>query len=161
MSDFLDRLFGRREPMLGEASPRDAATIATLHGASFQRGWSEDEVENLLVERNVRAHRAVFGTKLVAFILSRLAADEAEILSVAVAQSARGRGLAGKLLHFHLRTLAGVGIRTVFLEVGEDNTAALRLYGRAGFREVGRRQGYYRDPGGSSAAALVLRCDLG
>jgi [ribosomal protein S18]-alanine N-acetyltransferase len=53
--------------------------------------------------------------------------------------------------------LAGLGARTVFLEVGEQNTPACRLYRRAGFREVGRRQGYYD----SGATALVLRRDLG
>ena len=48
----------------------------------------------------------------------------------------------------------------MFLEVDEDNTAASRLYDRAGFREVGRRPGYYPGAGGKAAAALVLRRDL-
>jgi ribosomal-protein-alanine N-acetyltransferase len=61
------------------------------------------------------------------------------------------------LLDTHLRWLAGVGARTVFLEVGETNAPACRLYRRAGFREVGRRQGYYD----SGVTALVLRRDLG
>jgi ribosomal-protein-alanine N-acetyltransferase len=48
MIGFLRRLFTRGEPALSEAGPRDAGTIATLHGASFRRGWSELEVEALL-----------------------------------------------------------------------------------------------------------------
>ena len=79
------------------------------------------------------------------FILSRLVAGEAEILSVAVAAARRGKGLARRLLDLHLRRLAGLGARTVFLEVDEGNEPARRLYRRAGFREVGRREGYYRD----------------
>jgi ribosomal-protein-alanine N-acetyltransferase len=47
----------------------------------------------------------------------------------------------------------------VFLEVGEDNQPARRLYDRAGFRQVGRRQAYYQDRLGRGTA-LVLRCDL-
>jgi [ribosomal protein S18]-alanine N-acetyltransferase len=160
MSGLLTRLFSRGEPALSEATARDAGAIAHLHGASFQRGWSDGEVEQLLIERNVRAHRIQVGGKLVGFILSRLAADEAEILSVAVAQGARGRGLAGKLLSLHLRALAGLGVRTVFLEVGEDNMSACRLYARSGFGEVGRREGYYPNAAGAPTAALVLRRDL-
>ncbi|MEA2950208.1 MAG: [ribosomal protein S18]-alanine N-acetyltransferase, partial [Alphaproteobacteria bacterium] len=91
-------------------------------------------------------------------ILSRLAADEAEILSVAVASSQRGKGLARQLLDLNLRRLAGLGVPAVFLEVDEGNAPARRLYQRAGFRDVGRREGYY--PGGKGAAALILRRDL-
>jgi ribosomal-protein-alanine N-acetyltransferase len=156
----LARLFARREPAISEASPTDAADIAALHAASFNRGWSEDEIERLLTDRNVVAHRALAGTRLAAFILSRLVAGEAEILSVAVASRERGRGLARRILDLHLRRLAGLGARTVFLEVGEDNEPARRLYRAAGFREVGRREAYYQERGNRDTAALVLRCDL-
>jgi ribosomal-protein-alanine N-acetyltransferase len=160
MMGFWSRWFARRAPALSEASPRDTAAIATLHAASFHRGWSETEIEHLLLDRHVMAHRATAGRGLAGFILSRLVQDEAEILSVAVAASWRGRGLARQLLDLHLRRLAGLGARTVFLEVGEDNAPARRLYRRAGFREVGRREGYYQDRGGAGTAALVLRRDL-
>ena len=92
--------------------------------------------------------------------MSRHAGDEAEVLSVAVAQARRGRGLARTLLDLHLRRLAGFGVRAVFLEVDEQNRPALRLYARAGFREVGRRPNYYSDDGGTATNALVLRRDL-
>ena len=71
------------------------------------------------------------------------------------------RGLAGRLLTLHLRRLAGLGARTVFLEVDEQNTPAIRLYARAGFREVARRPNYYPSGMGKAANALVLRRDLG
>jgi ribosomal-protein-alanine N-acetyltransferase len=160
MIQLIARWFARREPALSEASPRDAAAIATLHAASFHRGWSDDEIERLLLDRQVVAHRAMAGRTLAGFILSRLVEGEAEILSVAVASTRRSRGLARRLVDLHLRRLAGLGIRTVFLEVGEDNTPARRLYRRTGFREVGRREGYYQDRPGPGTAALVLRRDL-
>jgi ribosomal-protein-alanine N-acetyltransferase len=64
------------------------------------------------------------------------------------------------LLNLHLRRLAGLGVRAVFLEVDEQNTPAIRLYARAGFREVGRRPNYYPVGGGAASCALVLRRDL-
>ena len=160
MIGMLTRLFARGEPALSEASPRDATAIATLHAASFRHGWSDGEFERMLGERNIVAHRATMGRSLHGFILSRLAGGEAEILSVAVASARRGRGLARALLNLHLRRLAGLGANAVFLEVDEDNEPARRLYQRAGFREVGRRPGYYQQGRDHAATALVLRRDL-
>jgi [ribosomal protein S18]-alanine N-acetyltransferase len=156
MTGFISRLLGRAAPSYTEARPADAAAIAALHKASFQRGWGEEEVFRLLIEKNVVAHRAMIGRAMAGFILSRLAAGEAEILSIAVAPKHRGRGLARPLLDLNLRRLAGLGARTVFLEVDEHNAPARALYRRAGFSDVGRRQSYYQ----SGAAALVLRRDL-
>jgi len=149
-----------REPVLSAASLHDTAPIAALHAMSFRRGWSEDEVERLIGERNVVTHRAMQGSALAGFIMSRLAADEAEILTVAVARAAQGRGLARRLLDLHLRQLAGLGCRAVFLDVDENNRPAIGLYRRAGFREVARRADYYPASSGQAAAALVLRRDL-
>ena len=160
MMGIVSRLFGRGEPVLSPAGSRDARAMAALHGASFHRGWSDGEFERLLFDRNVVAHRATVGRALVGFILSRIAGEEAEILSVAVASSRRGKGLARQLLALNLRRLAGLGVRAVLLEVGDDNVPARRLYQRAGFREVGRREGYYRDQAGKASTALVLRRDL-
>jgi len=157
MMNFVTRLFARAEPTVSEARQRDAAAIATLHAVSFQRGWDEDEVHRLLIERNVVAHRVTVGRAFAGFILSRLAAGEAEILSIAIAPDWRGRGFARPLLDLHIRRLAGLGTRAIFLEVDEHNARANGLYRNAGFYEVGRRRGYY--DGG--ATALVLRRDLG
>jgi ribosomal-protein-alanine N-acetyltransferase len=154
------RKLARPEPALSEASARDAAAFAALHAAAFRRGWSEDELEQLLLDRSVVAHRAMAGRTLAGFIMSRLAAGEAEILSVAVAPARRGRGLARKLLDLHLRRLAGLGVTAVFLEVDEDNAPARRLYDRARFRDVGRRPAYYARGDAAPAHALVLRRDL-
>jgi ribosomal-protein-alanine N-acetyltransferase len=159
MMGFISNLFAR-EPLLSEASSRDAAAIAALHGVSFARGWSENEVETLMIDRHVIAHRAMNGSAMAGFILSRLVEDEAEILSIAVTNARRGRGLARGLLNLHMRRLAGLGARAIFLEVDEHNASAIRLYERAGFHEISRRPNYYPGPGGKAAAALVLRRDL-
>jgi [ribosomal protein S18]-alanine N-acetyltransferase len=160
MIGWLVGLFTRSEPVLSEARARDAAAIAKLHAASFRQGWSDGEIERMLLDHNIVAHRAATGRALHGFILSRLAGGEAEILSVAVAAARRGRGLARALLNLHLRRLAGLGARAVFLEVDESNEPARRLYRRAGFHEVGRRPGYYHQGRDQAAMALVLRRDL-
>ena len=160
MIDLIPSWLARRDPRFSEASPRDASAIAALHAASFHRGWSDVELEGLLIDPHVVTHRATLGQKLAGFIMSRIVKGEAEVLSVAVAPAQRGRGVARQLLEVHLRRLASLGIRTVFLEVGEDNTPARRLYRRMGFGEVGRRKGYYADGPGPASAALTLRRDL-
>lgn len=142
------------------ATLRDAPRLAQLHGASFHRGWGEGEFEAMLSERNTLVHRLRIGGKIVGFAVSRMAADEAEILSIAVAASHRGRGLSNNLLLTHLGHLAGRGVRTVFLEVEENNQPARRLYQRAGFAVAGRRERYYRQADGEQLNAVLMRRDL-
>ena len=142
------------------ATLRDAPKLAQLHGASFHRGWGEGEFEAMLTERNTLVHRLRIGRKLIGFAVSRMAADEAEILSIAVAASHRGRGLSNNLLLTHLGHLAGRGVRTVFLEVEENNQPARRLYQRAGFTIAGRRERYYREANGQQLNAVLMRRDL-
>ena len=94
------------------------------------------------------------------FAISRLAADEAEILTIAVDSAWRGRGVGRDLMREHLSRATLSGARAMFLEVDQDNAAAIALYTRFGFLKVGRREGYYRRPDGKSATALVMRKDL-
>jgi [ribosomal protein S18]-alanine N-acetyltransferase len=142
MIGFFFRLLSRTEPAVSPAGPRDAAGFVPLHAAAFSRGWSEAEFERLLCERSVVADRSAADGHLAGFVLSRVAADQAEILSIVVAPSRQGRGVARRLLDVHMRRLAALGVAALFLEVDEANAPARRLYARAGFREVGRRPAY-------------------
>ncbi len=72
----------------------------------------------------------------------------------------RGFGIGRDLMREHIPRAALSGARAVFLEVDPDNAAAVALYRRFGFRDVGRREGYYRRPDGPPTAALVMRRDL-
>ncbi|MBV8926202.1 MAG: ribosomal protein S18-alanine N-acetyltransferase [Bradyrhizobium sp.] len=146
-------------PLVEPATLRDAARLAQLHGASF-RGWGEGEFESMLAERNTLVHRLRLGRKIIGFAVSRIGADEAEILSIAIDADKRGRGLSRNLLLTHLGHLAGRGVRRIFLEVEENNAPARRLYERAGFAVVGRRERYYRQAGGEQLNALLMRRDL-
>jgi ribosomal-protein-alanine N-acetyltransferase len=157
MMGWLSELWGGGALVIEQARLRDAARLAQLHGASFHRGWGEGEFEGMLTERNTLVHRLKAGRKVIGFAVSRMAADEAEILSIAVDAGYRGRGLSRNLLLTHLGHLAGRGVRTVFLEVEENNQPARRLYDRAGFSVAGRRERYYQEANGEQLNALLMR----
>ena len=156
---WLSALLGSGTPVVEAATIRDAPRLAQLHGSSFHRGWGESEFEHMLTERNTLVHRMRVARKTIGFAVSRMAADEAEILSIAIDAGYRGKGLSRTLLLTHLGHLAGRGVRRIFLEVEENNHPALRLYERAGFNVVGRRDRYYRQDG-EQPNALLMRRDL-
>jgi [ribosomal protein S18]-alanine N-acetyltransferase len=154
----------RRTIPVGHTAPLDTghgARLAAIHASAFAHPWDAHEFERLLADRAVMADGLFLGAgKPSGFVLSRVVADEAEILTVAMAPEARGRGNARPLLAAHLDALARRGVLVVHLEVEEGNAPALALYRRLGFGEVGRREGYYRKPDGSQAAALTMTCQL-
>jgi len=150
------------QPVLRPLRSDRAAECAALHAAAFAHAWSAEEFETLLSAANVAGDAAVdpASGNLRGFVLTRFAADEAEILTIAVETALRRRGVARTLLAAHMARLPGLGARRLFLEVERENAAALALYGKFGFREVGQRKGYYRKKDGTAATALVLRRDL-
>jgi [ribosomal protein S18]-alanine N-acetyltransferase len=157
--------FGRtRAPLVirpGEMT--DASAVAGIHALSFDRPWGLMEFERLLAEENIAAHVAAGsgrGAAAEAFILSRIAADEAEVLSIAVSPDRRGEGVSHRLMRAHREALALNRVRMLFLEVEDRNAAALALYRRQGFQEVSRREAYYRKADGSAATALIMRAAL-
>jgi len=140
----------------------EAAACAALHATGFLHPWAEAEFESLLLVPEVCGDGlflpdALGQAVLVGFVLSRHAADEAEILTIVMAPSHRGRGHSGILLGAHIEAVAHGGAACLFLEVDVDNAPARALYSRYGFEKVGERKGYYRKPDGSRSTALVLR----
>jgi len=83
---------------------------------------------------------------VVGFVVARAVSEEAEILNLAVDPPKRRRGYAQTLLHHALAALAHLGVQNVFLEVRESNLSAIAFYHSLGFRNSGRRTGYYRYP---------------
>ncbi len=135
-----------------------------LHAASFAFPWSKFDFESLLTDENVLADGAVsdglLKDEVGGIILSRLLPPDAEVLTFAVDPTRRGAGLGRELLTRHMNNLERGGARLIFLEVGEDNAAALKLYDRLGFKTIGRRENYYQRPSGDRQAALTMRCEL-
>lgn len=127
-----------------------AALLAALHADCFPDAWDAAAITALLATPGTFAFAHDDG-----FVLARVAGDEAEILTLAVAPPARGRGLGRALLQAVISRAAEQGASSLFLEVGADNPAALALYAGLGFTRVGMRKAYYN--GGD---ALVLRLPL-
>lgn len=135
------------------------AALAEIHAACFTvpRPWSAAELAELIASPSTLLAEASDG-----FALARVAADEAELLTIAVRPEARGRGLGSALLRDVLAAAAARGAGRMVLEVAADNAAALALYRREGFAECGRRKGYYVAPDGRRIDALIMaRADGG
>jgi len=128
----------------------DTASLAVLHAACFSDRWDVAAIAELLATPGAFAFHHQDG-----FVLARVAGGEAEILTLAVAPHARGRGLGRALLHAAIARAERQGAEVLFLEVGADNPHALALYAGLGFAKVGIRKGYY-----SGGDALVLRLSL-
>jgi ribosomal-protein-alanine N-acetyltransferase len=126
--------------------------LSALHARAFDRPWTEAEMAELLQAAGVQALEAPGG-----FILIRVVAAEAEVLTVAVAPEERRRGVGRRLLDGALAAAVESGGEAMFLEVAADNRPALALYDGAGFVRVGVRRGYYARPCGQAVDALTLR----
>lgn len=141
-----------------------AEECAALHAAAFAFPWSKIDFESYLTDPHVLADGALRQggrlAKLGGFILSRLLPPDAEILTFAVDPKRRGSGVGRHLLTQHIENLERGGARLVFLEVGDDNKAALKLYERLGFQVIGRRENYYVRKDGKRHAAVTMRLEI-
>ncbi|KFB11292.1 ribosomal protein S18-alanine N-acetyltransferase [Nitratireductor basaltis] len=156
--------FRRRSFIIRALERDDCARVSELHEESFARPWSEDEFDALVTQSTVFGYVAVPEGRLKAkaegFVLARLAAGEAEILTISVSRSCRRRGLGRDLMDATLRHLHHERAEALFLEVDENNVAALALYRRLGFQKVGERPDYYGEGQARRSNALVMRRDL-
>lgn len=141
------------------ARETDFPALAALHAASFDYPWTAQQIAGLLGTSGAAALLALRGGEPVGFALWRCVSGEAELITIAVAPSARHRGIGARLLRAVARAAAREA-RELYLEVAIDNAAAARLYAAAGFDECGRREAYYRRPGGRSVDARLLKITL-
>lgn len=141
-----------------DAAPTLTRSLAALHARSFTtpRPWSADEFASLLADRHCFVLNGPQG-----FLLGRVIAGEAELLTLAVAPEARRQGLATQLLAGFAAAAQARGAQKAFLEVAAGNLAAQALYARDGWQQGGRRKAYYRTPEGGTDDALVLWRSLG
>ena len=128
----------------------DTAPLAALHAASFPDPWDSAAIAALLATPGTFAFHAHDG-----FVLARVAAEEGEILTLAVLPAARGKGLGRALLQAAIAHARARGAQSMFLEVGVENPSALALYAGLGFARVGLRKAYLY-----GKDALVLRLPL-
>jgi ribosomal-protein-alanine N-acetyltransferase len=135
-----------------------ASLLGAIHAESLTTGWSADDIGRLLALPG--AFVAVASEDVpCGFALARTAADEAEIVTLAVVPGRRRRGIGRALVEGVLAEARRRDCRSVFLEVAADNEAARRLYQGCAFREVGRRPHYYSRPSGPAVDAAIMRRD--
>ena len=119
----------------------DAAAISQIEAATFSDAWSEEQIKAHLDSSCGRTYVCEEEGRLFGYLLGSSISPEGEILRVAVLPEARGRRYAERLISMLTATVS-----VCFLEVREGNASARRLYERVGFRLVGKRKGYYKNP---------------
>jgi len=135
-----------------------AAIVELLAQAKEAASWSMESLQPALEQDAQYFFVAAKDAEVVGFITGRTAADEGEVLNLAVRQAYRREGLGKALVQSLLQAFRGNSVATVFLEVRESNRPAIAFYDQLGFTRAGWRPEYYSNP---SEAALVLRAKLG
>ncbi len=139
------------------------AMMAVMHAAFdplFGEAWSAAQLAGTLTMPGCWARLSLAGAVATGFSLCRAMGPEVELLLIAVDPAQRRQGIARRLLARAQEDGRARGAAELFLEVREDNAAALSLYAGAGFAEVGRRRDYYTGKDGSRRAAISMRIAL-
>ncbi len=140
----------------------EEGTLHALYTECFDEPFAEASVRTLLASPGMWAALAWRSSSKdrrmpAGFAIARHAADEAEIVSIGVHPAARRAGVGAALLADVMARSVAHGAAAIFLEVAEDNAAAIALYLSAGFEKVGRRPDYYRRKTSRPVAALIMR----
>lgn len=143
------------------AGRHETDLLAAIQAEAFPRAWSASSIGDLMVMPGVVAFLALDGDQPVGFIMGRLAAEEAEVITLAALPRLRRLGIGSALLDHLLQAMHGHGARECFLEVGESNASAQALYRKAGFAPVGRRKDYYETAQGRESAIVMRKAPIG
>jgi [ribosomal protein S18]-alanine N-acetyltransferase len=135
-----------------------STVAAALHAAAgFHEPWDAQAFADLAAMPGAAGRLALDDETPIGLVLWRVAADEAEILTICTAPDQRRMGAGRCLLDAAIAAISEAGARRLFLEVAVDNTAAIALYLSFGFTEEGRRKGYYRTADGLVDALILAR----
>lgn len=141
---------------LSACNPR----LAQIHASGFEEAWDENSL-NSLIQKSFHFGYALSDERNIqSFVIVSKIMDEAEILTLATDEKARGKGYATLLMQHLTKTLYAQGCQKLLLEVAIDNLAALRLYHRIGFETIGRRKSYYKRPNGLTIDAEIMVLNL-
>ncbi|MBI2707098.1 MAG: ribosomal protein S18-alanine N-acetyltransferase [Proteobacteria bacterium] len=138
----------------------DCQDAATLHKQAFFRGWTESVFQEFLQTPITFGLKVEENNTFSGYILWREIKDEAEILTLVIAPSNRQKGCGSALLTALFTILKDKGILHLFIEVAEDNDAAISFYRKHGFVFYGKRPHYYPREENKHICALNFVKDL-
>lgn len=142
-----------------QAKLYDVPALARIELESFDAPWSADEIaKDVTAGSGVYVAVALIAEERAGYADMRIIAGEAEIYSIAVAPEFRRQGIGEELLRHLTDRSRELGLSRVLLDVRAGNEAAMQLYAKLGFREVGRRKAYYAKGGED---AVLMNLDLG
>lgn len=142
------------------AEPADAFELAAVHAEALPPGWPVEDLAAYCGRCDRLTLKAGRSGMVFGFLTLRCAADEAEILTLAVRATVRRRKIASSLLSDAVRFCRSRAIAHIYLEVAEDNVAARALYEKHSFRIFGHRARYYVAKGQPPGSALIMRLDI-
>ena len=131
---------------LRPANDGDLRAIADIERVAFSDPWSEASFAGLLSGSRSLLTVAVEGGTVVGYSVLLLALPDADLANLAVAPTARGRGIGKRLLSQVVAAARAAGVEHLYLEVRQSNAKAIAMYTAAGFRAFGLRRRYYREP---------------
>jgi len=131
---------------IGTATEDDIPRILEIESESISPPWTHGTLLNELYREDSFFITAVENKMVLGFAILRQAADEGELLQIAVAGTARRRGIAGALMDALLRFAEEASIITIHLEVRRSNSAAIGLYKKYAFKTIRYRKNYYDSP---------------
>jgi [ribosomal protein S18]-alanine N-acetyltransferase len=145
---------------LRQMTVADLPVVMAIEQATFPYdAWSEGMMRGELADQPRTRHYVVAEAdgQIVAYAGLAVAADQADVQTIAVLESHRGTGIGGAMLAELLRVAGERGAREIFLEVREDNPVARGVYQHFGFEEIGVRRRYYDD--GTDAIMMRRKLD--
>ncbi|MCP5382537.1 MAG: ribosomal protein S18-alanine N-acetyltransferase [Kordiimonadaceae bacterium] len=149
---------------ISELGIEGAELLSVIHKEAFygeyEQKWEAQDFIELFSIPGTVSYLISFDGQPIGFILIRSIEDEAEIITFCILPKWFRNGYASYLLEWVINTLQKQSVKRLFLEVRENNDAAIKLYQKCSFKIIGRRKGYYKGHHGEITDALVMQIQL-
>ncbi len=150
---------GRGEVVMRTMTAGDIDGVLEIEKVSFAAPWTRGMFEETLSSPVATSLIVEEEGRIVGYLIFYLAAREVHVMNIAVRQDRRGLGLASWMMSRTMELARRNSMETCFLEVRESNVPARGLYEKLGFRQVGRRKGYYRETGEDAIVMELILSD--